>query len=332
MELPNAVKKAAERSENLQKELQHGKTPQSQDGITAPATPAPGARDTLPQQTPSQQQDTPPKANDDTWEAKYKSLKGKFDAENPMLKTMVRDLQRNESELKQRIEQLERALQETKKEPEPQLDPQRFEAYGTEFGELVKVIEQQKKTLQEQSSKMAQLTAQLNGTSSRLDEVAIDQEAERKKNYQTYINNVARELKARGQDYNRLNYDEGFINWLRQHDQGDKYPRFSYLNQAEANHDLEATMAIFDRYLTGNTTPQAQRQQTFPNVQPQSVNTGVDFNPPNQQQQVSEWKKSEITKFYTDKAAGKYDGREAEADRLEMEIFAASKAGRIRSG
>ena len=40
--------------------------------------------------------------------------------------------------------------------------------------------------------------------------------------------------------------------------------------------------------------------------------------------------RAQIATFYADKAAGKYRGKEAEADRLERMIFEAQRDGRIQ--
>lgn len=42
------------------------------------------------------------------------------------------------------------------------------------------------------------------------------------------------------------------------------------------------------------------------------------------------WSREEVSAFYNDKRAGKYKGREAEADQTENDIFAAQREGRIR--
>ena len=41
------------------------------------------------------------------------------------------------------------------------------------------------------------------------------------------------------------------------------------------------------------------------------------------------WTNDEIRRFYADRANGRYDGREAESNRIEQETLAAAREGRV---
>lgn len=336
MILPNAVKKASETSEAIQKQLRDGK-PDDQAGTTSQETPLPNSQDTLPNETVVTQTqkpvDTPtdpaPKEDEETYKQRYHTLKGKFDSEVPRLQHDVRNLSLSVSELQNKNEQLmEAANNQITKDPlvddqGKTLDPEAFKQYGDEFGSLVETIQ----SVQAENATLKGQIQQLSGDVTQSKEGA---ERQRQTDHEVYMGNVKRGVAQLNADFETLNTDPAFLNFLRQHPLNESESRLIKLNRAEASLDLDSAVEIFKEYL-GTVTPQPQDipNPPAPNLQPAPQNTGTDLNPPAPSQNTRTWNRKEISLFYKDKAAGKYSGREDEANALEADIYLAQAQGRV---
>ncbi|WP_300456639.1 hypothetical protein [Desulfobacula sp.] len=322
MTLPDAVRKAAERSEAIQKQLREGK-PQDQPG-TPPldGDPQPGQRDTLPEQVVQQTQKPVDTPEPEHYKDKYLTLKGKFDAEVPRLHQEIRNLQSSVSELQTKNAQLTEAgnnqnvKDPTVDEGDP-LNPDDFTQYGDDFGKLINTIQ----TLQAQNKELTEQISQISG------DVSKDRETDAKTKYENYLSQVKQAITQKGESFDALNTDQNFLNFLRQFPEHEFESRHAKLQRAEANRDLQATIEIFDEYL-GSQSKEKPPDTPKPNIQPAPNNTGTDLNPPTQQS-ARTWTRKQIAQFYTDKAAGKFRGRDDEAKALEADIFLAPTQGRI---
>ncbi len=319
MELPNAVKKAAEKSEVMQKELKKGKTQYLQQG-TPPQQNPQEDRDTLPktQTELNQKPDAKPKDDEETYKKRYLTLQGMYDAQIPRLQQEIQDLKNSMSDLQEKNTQLKEAeknLNEKNSTENAELDPEVFKEYGDEFGSLVETIQQMKI----ENTSLKDQVQQLTGDMSQNKEI---QEKQVRNSYDTYIDSVKRELAKRSVDFEVLNTDHKFLNYLRQYPEGENESRHAKLKRAEARQDLAATVEIFEEYL-GKPAPPSPK----PNIQPLPHNTGADIDPPAPLQNNRTWSRKEIGQFYVDKAAGRYRGKEEEANRLEQDIFLAQTDG-----
>lgn len=344
MELPAAVKAGAERAEALQKQLADRKPRDNQKGTTprpeaqtADGTPEEG-RDTSqvadvaqkqtqqtvdsPRLNSDQPQADPVKDGDEgAWKQRYLTLKGKFDAQVPKMNHEIRNLQDTVSVLEQENGQLKQAAAENSiKYPNgyddvPMLDPDMFADYGDEFRDLAATIQ----TLQSENTTLKRQLSDLSGA------VVQERNAQTQHAYTSYMNDVIAGVAGLGQNFDVMNSDPGFNNWLRQYPEGDIESRHAKLHRAETNLNAVETVRIFKEYLGNITSPHTGQ----PNIQPPASNTGTDLNPPANRSSKA-WTRAQISQFYKEKTAGKYKGREEEANAIEADIFAAQQTpGRI---
>jgi len=336
MQLPNAVKKAAENSEAMAKQLREGK-PQDRYGTTPQVgTPKDGQRETLPKKvddqtnkpadTPQNSQTQQPKEDEETYKQRYFTLKGKFDSEVPRLQQDVRNLQQYLSDLKKENEQLmEAANNPNNKDPvnegkSSSLDPEVFKEYGEDFGALVETIQ----TVQAENKTLKKELSRLSG------DVSQSRESQQARVYNDYLGQVKAQLSSGfNVEFDTINSDPNFLNFLRQHAGNESEPRFAKLKKAEANCDLPSTMAIFKEYLGNPSRQNGQDNLPAPNLQPNPKNTGTDLNPPAPAASTRTWTRKSIAQFYKDKTAGMFNGREDEAKLLEQDIFLAPQQGRV---
>ena len=129
-------------------------------------------------------------------------------------------------------------------------------------------------------------------------------------------------------DWQALNVDQGFLNWLAEVDPVYGMPRQYALTNAYEALDAIRTATIFNQYKKSVTPPaqsnnradlQRQVAPTRSRTSPAPTNPNVDKRIYNQQ---------DIDAFYTEWRRGLID--EAEAVQIEKDIHAATVEGRIR--
>lgn len=150
-----------------------------------------------------------------------------------------------------------------------------------------------------------------------------------------------------------LDNDPAFLAWLGEKDPLSGRTRQIMLDEKSSVRDVPACVEFFRAYLnqTGRPAPQSSGESPAPAKGPKSeaptpvppasrpAPTLSDFAAPGTArttgtpaltgEQVMIWTRSEIADFYQKKGRGHYRTTPAEAERIEAEIFAAMKEGRI---
>lgn len=322
MSLPKQVQAQMEEAERLERELHDAANPTPEE----PSEPAPEPEVTSePEALPVEEPEvTEPEAvtepepiEDSTWERKYKTLQGMYNADVPRLRTEVSDLK---SQLETAIAKLDKVSAVADKAPANRLVTDKdVEDFGSDLVDLIKrqatdVAQAQIGRLEEEN---AQLREQLTGVSERQGDIAR----------QTYFSDLARQVP----DYEEINVDQRFLDWLSEVDVLSGHQRQEYLNNAFNTYDVARTVILFKTFkeLTGS-TPQPQpkqppkelARQVAPGTSKSSAQTVVSTN-------EKIWSMSEIEGFYRDVARGAYKGNDAEQARIEAEIDLAVQQGRL---
>lgn len=258
---------------------------------------------------------------DETWERRYKTLQGMFNAEVPRLKSEVKDLK---SQLETSIARLDLASQA---QPESPSSNQRLvtdkdvEDFGGDLVDLIKrqATEVAQSELSKKISKLEEENAQL------LREVTGVSERQGESSRRDYFVELSRLVP----DYEALNVDQGFLDWLNEVDLLSGNQRQEYLNQAFNSFDPMRTANLFNAYkdLIGAPAPTRQtnkslERQVAPGtskVSSASASTGSD----------KVWSMGDIDRFYRDVAKGTYRGNESEQARIEADIDLAVTQGRL---
>lgn len=320
MSLPPQVQAQLEEAERLQQQLVESQQPpqeppQQEEGESQPdpqqeITPAP-------EPAPKQ-----PESGEDVWERRYKTIQGKYNAEVPRLTAQVKDLS---SQLERAISEIDaiKARAAEPVTPERPVTDKDVEVFGGDLIDLIdrKANEVAQKLVSAKTSKLeaenAKLREELSGVSER--QVSNAQ--------QMYFSSLAREVP----DWEAINVDQGFMDWLAEADLLSGRTRQDYLTEAYQQQDAARTAALFKAYKAEVAPPPepqpSPRQQLQRQVAPgTSKSTGTA--PSNSQTQV--WTMAEIDRFYTDVTKGAYRDNEAERARIEAEIDQAIIEGRIR--
>jgi hypothetical protein len=193
------------------------------------------------------------------------------------------------------------------------------EAFGSDLIDLIERATEAKLAGSRQLE--AKLTAEIAELKGKLGNVSERQVVSDKDRYESA-------LTAAVPDWQTLNVDQGFLNWLAEVDPVYGMPRQYALTNAYEALDANRTATIFNQYKKSlapapqsNNRADLQRQvaPTRSRTSPAPTNPNVDKRIYNQQ---------DIDAFYTEWRRGLID--EAEAVQIEKDIHAATVEGRIR--
>lgn len=344
--LPRAVRDAAAQANAL-----HQQFVASQTSDTPAPTPAAGdaSADTGDTPTPMVSADAPtpgvtPEQSTD-WEHRYRSLKGKHDAELTRLKSENDRLTRALEGLTGEVSNLQGVLASmqatrTSAPAAPVADeiPEDFRITAQEredFGEELLTVAA-KAAREKLSPEIATLKAEIARLNSQISGV------------QGYVQQDARTalfetLNREVPDWGNLNNDPGFLSWLRQVDPYSGDIRQKMLDAALEVNNSARVVAFFRGYLreqaavapsasppqgsgTAATAPQKPSLETL--AAPGRASGGTGVASPSGDKPI--YSQADIARFYSDVMKGRFKGRDAEKARIEADIVAAAREGRLR--
>jgi len=282
-----------------------------------------------PAETPSNGQGSP--GEEENWEHRYRSMKGRYDR-----------VEEHNRQLSSRVTQLESMLATMSAPPKeqtpPELQPKRLitpeeeESYGSEFLGVVgkkaeEIIAAREAAFQQRISQLEARLGQVQGTvvSSKRDE-------------------LLRTLADQVPNWEAMNADPDFLAWLRLPDTYSGTIRHELLKAAFERNDAPRVVAFFKGFLAEEAAVDPAKGQPNPKGQEQAPPASQKKVPLEQFAAPGRAKsaassvpaekpiitRAQIASFYTDKSAGRYRGREAEAQQAEKMIFEAQRDGRIR--
>jgi hypothetical protein len=346
MALPEQIRKQTEAVQELYKQLNGDEnngneaTPPA-DGNTSPsentAQPAPADESAVPnnaaqpqgnEQTPSGtgQEDDP---NSETYAQKWRTLQGMYNAEVPRLHSQNRELNGRV----QQMEQLLASLSQQSSQPaqQTQVAPLVTENDVQEYGDSLDVM---RRVTREELYPVAQKIAQLDQIIRSLQTSVVPQvQAVAHRQAMTAEQQFWSDLSGAAPNWREINDDHAFQSWLLEIDPLTGISRQTYLEDAQRILDVRRVASFFQTWneLTGkaNVAQNTRRTATASELERQvapgrSKNTGTPAN-----NNAKTYSPDDIKGFFNDVRSGKYRGREAERDRIERDIFAAQRDGRI---
>lgn len=304
-----------------------GDPPQPGDpGQPTPPTPS---GEVQPQPPPSQ----PTPADDGKWEQRYRTLKGMFDAEMKRSGDAVKALQDQVAALTSQVQQ---ASPKPGEQPQPAgVTDKDVEAFGGDMVDLMRrvaaeaTVEAERRfqaALTAKDAEISQLKEQVGGVAERTAAVTKD--------------NFFEKLSAAVVDWQAVNAEQGFLDWLADVDPLTGMERQVYLDDAVNKLDLKRTAALFNAYKATKQPPPSPpppppqlqppspQQELQRQVQPSTTQALPPVPPSDQPGRV--WTNAQVEQFYADQTKGLYRGREDVARQISDEIDRASSEGRIR--
>jgi len=345
--MPEAVRRAAARAEELAQELQiqaGAEVEAAVVGGNAGASPHELARQQdvgveAQQEQPLQRPPEAPQPQSDDWQNRYRTLQGKYDHEIPQMRQHI-----------QQLETLLATMQRPPAQPEApamaagpvEIPEEDYTTYGPEFVDSTRrwaraEVQQDIEAMRAQIEQLRNHASQTTG-----DRVKDRVRAE-----------LDRDPEIAGQ-WQQLDTDAGFNAWLQDQDPFSGARRLDMLREAYASGDAVRTGRFFKAYLHEHTDqmrmPTAGPPQTAYPVTPQPNGNGgyygngagrVDlaaYAAPGRANNATPgpgaperriWTNRDIQAFYEGRLKGRYKGREQEADRLERDILLAAQEGRV---
>jgi hypothetical protein len=330
MALPKQVQAQLAELEELEKTLEAQKKPklvkdeevkpdEEQLDTEAEVTEEPVAATPEPEEAKSA--DTSPTDVADEFEQKYKTLRGKYDAEVPRLHQQVRDLNGKLDELSKSLEA----------KPEPPTKSKEKVSYVTdadraEFGE--ELIDVQRRVAQEVSQEYTERMEQQDAVIQKL------QEQLAKTGNDVGEMSFTQRLHSVVPDFAEIDNDERWVAWLNEHDPMLRGPRRDQAAAAFQAGDAEAVLHYVNLFKESisepETAPRQQRQtelekQVAPNRSANSVRTQSA----NQNSKI--YSPKEVDNAWTKVRTLNTKGKYADAEKLEAELTAAYMEGRVRA-
>ena len=313
MTLPKAVAAATEELAALEQQLQAPapETPPP-DGQTEDTHPIPEPSPEPAQAAPVASTDVPPEVPEEKWEHKYRRLQGKYDAEVPRLHQQVKELQAALQQMQHQVQQAPPPPPPPEKpaEPERYVSDEDVANYGEDFVDIQRRITLD--ATRELRKQVEELKTQLAQQGSQVQSVSFE----------------ARLLKA-VPDFEQINADPAWIEWLNEVDPLLRGPRRAIAQQAYLRGDVEAVKSYVDLWRKSQApaqpAPAVSRQQELQRqVQPSRATTSAPSSGAKKTYTLGE-AEALFNRIQNLTAQGRID----EAKRLDAEISAAYAEGRI---
>ena len=323
MALPKQVEAQLRELEQIEKQIAESQNqapadpePQNtEDPPAEPSTPEPPAEEQKPVE--SKPEPTEPVIAEETWQSRYIALKGKYDAEVPRLHADVR-------EFKAQLDNLQKVVDtkpvETKKPAvaEKLVTDADVQAFGEDLIEVQRKVAREvaaefRGELDAMKAENEKLREQLTTTGTQVSEASFEQR-----------------LYRMVPDFQEINVDSRWLDWLNEVDPLLRAPRKSVAQDAFNRADAEA-VAHYVGMFKASITPAVQNNDKVAELEKQIQPKRSATNSATVSQQAQTYTDAQIHQMFLKAADYSAKGRIEEAAKLEAEIDAAYRDGRVRA-
>ena len=334
MALPAQVRKQAEAVNKLYEELNVDTTGQGNEAEAEAAveyveeTGAARETDSGQEQAPAPKAAEQPASDntEKTLEQKYKTLQGMYNAEVPRLHTEKRELGNRVQQLEQLITSMNATPAQEQAPAQKLVTEQDMEDYGDSIEVMRRVFREEMSTKDGEINDLRGLVRQMQGT-------VVPQVQQLSQNYA--VSNEQRfwaDLQTAVPDWQDTNASQEFQSWLLEVDPLTGIPRQTYLDAAQRSMDARRVANFFSTWkgMTGGHDARTTRGTQSASELERQVAPGKGRSGGNKLQgEAKTYTTEDIKQFFTDVQKGKYKGKETDRDRIERDIFAAQREGRI---
>ena len=271
------------------------------------------------------------KASEETLLQKYRTLQGMYNAEVPRMHSQNRELQGRV----QQMEQLLASLSAQQNAPQQPAQAQKYlsDKDVEDYGDSIDVM---RKVTREELGAVAQRIAQLEGLVKQMQTNVVPQvQSLAQRQAMSSEQQFWSELGAAVPNWREVNDNQDFQSWLLDVDPMTGSTRQAYLEDAQRNLDPRRVASFFRTWLERNgqaTVAQPKGSSKNSELEKQVAPGRSRGAGSPQSGKGAVYSPQDIQKFFNDVRSGKYKGREQERDRIERDIFAAQREGRIQVG
>ena len=264
----------------------------------------------------------------ETAEQRYRTLQGMYNADTARLRA-------ENQQLSTRLTQIEQLMSTLSAQPTTQIDSgQKFvtEQDVEDYGDSVDLM---RRVTREETLAQAKEIEELRGTLRQLQTSVLPRVEQVVQNQaHSAEQSFWAELGRLVPDWRDINADQGFHSWLLEVDPLSGLTRQTFLDNAQRSQDARRVAQFFETWQgqagqsVAQTTRHAAASQLEKQVSPgkgrsgstPSGSPGKTYNP------------EAIAQFYADVRQGRFKGKDEERARIERDIFAAQREGRITNG
>lgn len=272
----------------------------------------------------NEQKPTGNKDNEETYEKRYKTLQGMYNADTVRLRA-------ENQQLNQRLTQMEQLLSSLSASPAPAyaadkklITDKDIEEYGDSIEVMRRVSEESLTARDNRIAELEHMIRQMQiSVLPRVEQVAQKQAVSSEQSFWA-------ELSAKVPNWRDINADQGFLDWLMEVDPLTGVARQNYLEDAQRSMDVYRVANFFNAWQGNGSQQVAQPPRSAVSELDRQVAPGRSRNgngPAASQSKT--YTRADITKFFDDVRKGVYRGKEADRDRIERDIFAAQREDRI---
>lgn len=281
--------------------------------------------DAAPESAPNEQrrQDT---RDEDTYEQRYRTLQGMYNADTGRLRSEVQQLTGRLSQLEQLLASLSSVPQPATPQVERLLSDKDVEEYGDSIDVMRRVSREELSAANNRINELEHMLRQMQtSVLPRVEQVAQRQAMTAEQAFWS-------ELSSAVPSWRDINANQGFHKWLLETDPLTGLSRQTYLEDAQRNLDVRRVAAFFTTWegLNGQSVAAQPRRSASDSQLDKQVAPGRSRggSAPTSSAQKT-YSAQDIAKFFDDVRRGLYKGKEAERDRIERDIFAAQRENRI---
>lgn len=263
--------------------------------------------------------------DDKSLEQKYKTLQGMYNAEVPRLHAEKR-------ELANRVQQLEQLFATMSTQPAQEQAPsqklvtdQDIADYGDSIDVMRRVFREEMQSKDAEISELKALVRQMQGTVvPQVHQLAHKHAVSSEQRFWADLQSVV-------PDWQDINTNKDFQSWLLEVDPLTGVTRQTYLDDAQRNLDVRRVATFFDIWkdVNGSGAHKHREAQISSELERQVSPGKARTVAQTPQGSDKTYTPEDIRVFFSDVQKGKYRGRESERDRIERDIFAAQREGRI---
>lgn len=331
MTMPEQVRRQSEAIAKMYEDATANESPPTAETTgeaTAAAFGADGSEKSAPVPAPNEQR-AAGTTTEDTFEQRYRTLQGMYNADTSRLRA-------DNQQLNSRVSQLEQLLSSLSSTPaastaatyETLVTPKDIEEYGDSIEVMRRVTKEEVSAANRRIAELEQLIRQMQtNVVPKVEQVAHRQAMSAEQAFWA-------DLTAVVPQWRDVNADNAFHSWLLEIDPMTGLTRQSYLEDAQRNLDARRVANIFTAWqgLSGQSVAQSSRPAPTSQLEKQVAPGRSRSGGSAVSDQPKTYAPDDIRKFFDDVRKGLYKGKEAERDRIERDIFAAQRENRIVNG
>jgi hypothetical protein len=270
------------------------------------------------------------------FEQKYRSLKGKFDAELPLLRNQATTFERINASLSSQVATLTQQLADLQRAaPAPVTEPVRaatdkdVETFGPELIDLItRIAGANAATVKnELANHLRNVEGQVTRTASEVGTVKVSQQQTDRALYEQRLTEAV-------PNWRDVNATQEWLTWLGEFDPLLGSTRQAAVSAAYTTYDVPRTAAFLNQYAAlqrsvESNRPLTPQEELARQVSPRATNAAT-VTPQPSATTARIWTQAEISAFYTAAIQGKFKANPAEKARIEAEIDTAVSQGRVR--